>query len=308
MSKLQPSSIENLQGELATCNNVDDVDLSQLSRLVEHVPEDMTATVEAGMTLVDFQQHLAKGGQWLPLDPPNPESVTIGDLLAKNLNGPRRFGCGTVRDWLIGMTVVLPDGRLVKNGGKVVKNVAGFDLCRLFIGAQNTLGVIVEATFKLQPLPEAEAHLAKRFDALGQAEECLGHIWNSDLQPNVLDLHRMDDGPLTMVVSIAGPSADVTAQSDQLMALGFEAGATLDYDAKSRSRTNTSKSVAPGKLIGTLAQLSETDFVARAGNGLIYFEGESSGAEERSAELVELELRLKREFDPENKMPKLQRR
>ena len=260
------------------------------------------------MTLVDFQQHLAKGGQWLPLDPPNPESVTIGDLLAKNLNGPRRFGCGTVRDWLIGMTVVLPDGRLVKNGGKVVKNVAGFDLCRLFIGAQNTLGVIVEATFKLQPLPEAEAHLAKRFDALGQAEECLGHIWNSDLQPNVLDLHRMDDGPLTMVVSVAGPSADVTAQSDELMALGFEAGATLDYDAKYRSRTNTWKSVAPGKLIGTLGQLLETDFVARAGNGLIYFEGESSGAEERSAELMELELRLKQEFDPENKMPKLQRR
>jgi len=308
MSKLRPLNIENLQGELATCNKVDDVDLSQLSRLVEHVPEDMTATVEAGMTLVDFQQHLAKGGQWLPLDPPNPESVTIGDLLAKNLNGPRRFGCGTVRDWLIGMTVVLPDGRLVKNGGKVVKNVAGFDLCRLFIGAQNTLGVIVEATFKLQPLPEAEAHLAKRFDALGQAEECLGYIWNSDLQPNVLDLHRMDDGPLTMVVSVAGPSADVTAQSDELMALGFEAGATLDYDAKYRSRTNTSKSVAPGKLIGTLGQLSETDFVARAGNGLIYFEGESSGAEERSAELVELELRLKQEFDPENKMPKLQRR
>jgi len=308
MSKLRPLNIENLQGELATCNKVDDVDLSQLSRLVEHVPEDMTATVEAGMTLVDFQQHLAKGGQWLPLDPPNPESVTIGDLLAKNLNGPRRFGCGTVRDWLIGITVVLPDGRLVKNGGKVVKNVAGFDLCRLFIGAQNTLGVIVEATFKLQPLPEAEAHLAKRFDALGQAEECLGHIWNSDLQPNVLDLHRMDDGPLTMVVSVAGPSADVTAQSDELMALGFEGGATLDYDAEYRSRTNTWKSVAPGKLIGTLGQLSETDFVARAGNGLIYFEGESSGAEERSAELVELELRLKQEFDPENKMPKLQRR
>ena len=308
MIKLQPSSIENLQGELATCNKVDDVDLSQLSRLVEHVPEDMTATVEAGMTLVDFQQHLAKGGQWLPLDPPNPELVTIGDLLAKNLNGPRRFGCGTVRDWLIGMTVVLPDGRLVKNGGKVVKNVAGFDLCRLFIGAQNTLGVIVEATFKLQPLPEAEAHLAKRFDALDQAEECLGHIWNSDLQPNVLDLHRMDDGPLTMVVSVAGPSADVTAQSDELMALGFEAGATLDYDAEYRSRTNTWKSVAPGKLIGTLGQLPETDFVARAGNGLIYFEGESSGVEERSAELVELELRLKQEFDPENKMPKLQRR
>ena len=308
MSKLRPLNIENLQGELATCNKVDDVDLSQLSRLVEHVPEDMTATVEAGMTLVDFQQHLAKGGQWLPLDPPNPESVTIGDLLAKNLNGPRRFGCGTVRDWLIGMTMVLPDGRMVKNGGKVVKNVAGFDLCRLFIGAQNTLGVIVEATFKLQPLPEAEAHLAKRFDALGQAEECLGYIWNSDLQPNVLDLHRMDDGPLTMVVSVAGPSADVTAQSDELMAVGFEAGATLDYDAKYRSRTNTWKSVAPGKLIGTLGQLLETDFVARAGNGLIYFEGESSGAEERSAELVELELRLKQEFDPENKMPKLQRR
>ena len=96
--------------------------------------------------------------------------------------------------------------------------------------------------------------MAKRFDALGQAEECLGHIWNSDLQPNVLDLHRMDDEPLTMVVSVAGPSADVTAQSDELMALGFEAGATLDYDAKYRSRTNH-RNCCPRKIDRHLGQL-----------------------------------------------------
>ena len=211
---LNPESIEQLQTQLAQAQQVGVVSLQGVARLVEHVPEDMTATVEAGMTLAELQERLARGGQWLPVDPPDPGSVTIGDLLANNLHGPRRFGCGTVRDWLIGMAVVLPDGRLVRNGGKVVKNVAGFDLCRLFIGAQHSLGVIVEATFKLQPLPESEAHLAKRFDALGQAEDCLEQIWSSALQPVVLDLHRIDGDGLTMVVSVAGPDADVAAQAD----------------------------------------------------------------------------------------------
>ena len=308
MSLLRPSNVANLLAEIVNCEKVDDIDLSEVSRLVEHVPEDMTATVEAGMSLADFQQQLAKGGQWLPVDPPNPDSVTIGELLANNLNGPRRFGCGTVRDWLIGVAVVLPDGRLIRNGGKVVKNVAGFDLCRLFIGAQNTLGIIVEATFKLQPLPEAEMHLAKRFESLGQAEACLEHIWDSTLQPIVLDLHRIDGSDLTMVVSFAGPSADVTFQSEELIAMGFEDGVSLDYDARFRSKKHTWKSIAPGNLINSLSQLPRSNFVARAGNGLIYHDGEPCvGEEDSSLELNGLERRLKQEFDPENKLPELRR-
>ena len=137
---LEPKSIDHLQQLLKDSQQVETVALPNIANLIEHVPEDMTATVEAGMTVVEVQRLLAKGGQWLPVDPPNPESVTVGDLLSENLNGPRRFGCGTIRDWVIGMAMVLPDGTLIRNGGKVVKNVAGFDLCRLFIGAQNTLG------------------------------------------------------------------------------------------------------------------------------------------------------------------------
>ena len=148
---LRPGSISELQKLLPQSQRVADVSLEAVAEFVEHVPEDMTATVQAGMCLAVFQKRLAASGQWLPVDPPNPESVTVSELLSKKLSGPRRFGCGTVRDWLIGLAVVLPDGRLIRNGGKVVKNVAGFDLCRLFVGARDTLGSIVEAAFKVLP-------------------------------------------------------------------------------------------------------------------------------------------------------------
>ena len=206
---IKPDSISELQELLPQSQRVDEVSLEAVAELIEHVPEDMTATVQAGMTLAEFQSRLASANQWLPIDPPQPDSVSIGELLAGNLNGPRRFGCGTIRDWVIGMAVVLPDGRLIRNGGKVVKNVAGFDLCRLFVGAKNELAIIVEAAFKLLPLPEAEAHLAKRCESLGQADELLDKIWTSDLQPTVLDLYRIDGEPLTLVRhrSITTPSS-----------------------------------------------------------------------------------------------------
>ena len=116
----------------------------------------MTATVETGITLAEFQRQTGKCGQWLAIDPPNPETATIADIINDNTSGPRRFGCGTIRDYLIGLTVVLADGTIIHSGGKVVKNVAGYDLMKLFVGAQGTVGVVVEATFKLRPLPESE--------------------------------------------------------------------------------------------------------------------------------------------------------
>jgi len=163
---LKPNSIAELQELLPQSQRFDGVSLEAVAELIEHVPEDMTAIAQAGMTLADFQSRLAKAGQWLPVDPPHPQAVTIGELLAGDLNGPRRFGCGTIRDWVIGMSVVLPDGRLIRNGGKVVKNVAGFDLCRLFVGAKNELGIIVEAAFKLLPMPEAEAQTCTESTAI----------------------------------------------------------------------------------------------------------------------------------------------
>lgn len=305
---LEPKSIDHLQQLLKDSQQVETVALPNIANLIEHVPEDMTATVEAGITVAELQRLLAKGGQWLPVDPPNPESVTVGDLLSENLSGPRRFGCGTIRDWVIGMAMVLPDGTLIRNGGKVVKNVAGFDLCRLFIGAQNTLGIIVEATFKLQPLPEAEVHLAKQFGSLGQAEECLEKIWNSELQPVVLDLHRLDEEAITLVVGFAGPSADVTAQKVELSEQGFGEVNSLAYDERFRSQPHSTKSVAPGNLFNALNELGDAEFVARAGNGVVCFLGDPPDeAKSTSTDLSELERRLKKEFDPENKLPTFRR-
>ena len=135
---LRPQSREDLSallaGNFASGGKVEKVDLSAIASLVEHQPEDMTASVEAGMTLRIFQEGLRASGQWLPIDPPN-ENITIGDLLAFDVNGSRRLGYGTIRDYLIGIRVAMADGTVIKAGGKVVKNVAGYDLCKLFIGA-----------------------------------------------------------------------------------------------------------------------------------------------------------------------------
>src|SRR5206468_10390855 len=122
-----------------------------------HAPEGRTVTGKSGVTLRVLRAELAKRGQWLPIDPPRPERLTIRELLEENASGPRRFGWGTIRDYLIGIRVALADGRMIKSGGKAVKNVAGYDLAKVFIGSRGTLGVAAVATFKLRPLPEAEA-------------------------------------------------------------------------------------------------------------------------------------------------------
>jgi FAD/FMN-containing dehydrogenase len=105
------------------------------------------------MTLRDFQNHLAQAGQWLPIDPPDDGNITLGGAVATGSNGPQSFGYGPVRSFVIGMRAVLADGRKIKAGGNVVKNVAGYDLCKLFTGSYGTLGIITELTFKLRPLP-----------------------------------------------------------------------------------------------------------------------------------------------------------
>jgi glycolate oxidase FAD binding subunit len=148
-----------------------------LSRLLEHEPADLTCRVEAGMRLGDLQAVLKKHGQRLPLDPPHPEEATVGGVLAANTNGLGRGRYGTVRDWVIGITVLYPVGspaRVARAGGKVVKNVAGYDLMKLHIGALGTLGVIAEVNFKVQTMPEASADLLARFDTPAAALRC-GH-------------------------------------------------------------------------------------------------------------------------------------
>jgi glycolate oxidase FAD binding subunit len=127
-----------------------------LDRVLAYEPADMTVTVEAGCSLATLGDALGASGQWLPIDPPRPARTTVGGLVAANLSGPLRASHGTVRDLLIGIAVVGSEGALVRGGGRVVKNVAGYDLPKLHVGALGSLGVIVEVTFKVRPRPPRE--------------------------------------------------------------------------------------------------------------------------------------------------------
>jgi glycolate oxidase FAD binding subunit len=139
------------------------VSLRRMNRVLEHVSGDMTATVEPGCTVADFQRRLAEHGQRLAVEPLFPERATIGGILACNDSGPLRVRFGSLRDLLIGVTLALPDGTLARSGGKVVKNVAGYDLPKLAIGSLGTLGIITQAIFRLHPLPKAEQTLSFEF-------------------------------------------------------------------------------------------------------------------------------------------------
>ena len=131
------------------------LETSGINETLDHEPDDMTATVDAGVTLGALQAKLAERGQRLPIDPPIEEGAdaTIGGLLAINAYGPMRHVYGTLRDWVIGMRVAHPDGTVTKSGGRVVKNVSGYDMHKLHIGALGSLGIITQATFKLAPHP-----------------------------------------------------------------------------------------------------------------------------------------------------------
>jgi glycolate dehydrogenase FAD-binding subunit len=175
--------------------------LKRLDRLIEHEPADLTATAEAGMTLEAFQAALGQRGQWLSLDPPNPREGTLGGILASNASGPRRHLYGTARDLLIGLTMVLADGSVVRGGGKVVKNVAGYDLPKLAIGSYGTLGVIVEATVKLRPRPDTDRLIVASFERVKDAGQGARAVMASDLIPSALDLL---DGEALRALALGG--------------------------------------------------------------------------------------------------------
>ena len=133
------------------------VSTSRLNQIIEHEPADLIAIAQAGVKLVDFNTKLKENGQWLPLDPADDGRATIGGVVATGLGGAQQFGYGRPRGSVIGMKVVMADGSVIKAGGRVVKNVAGYDLCKLFTGSYGTLGVITEVNFKLRPRPAREA-------------------------------------------------------------------------------------------------------------------------------------------------------
>jgi glycolate oxidase FAD binding subunit len=158
------------------------VDLRSMSRITEYVPADLTIHVEAGVTLEQLQRTLLENNQFLPLDPWNGPSATIGGIAAVNAQGPFR-AIGTIRDWIIGMKVVEVDGRMSKAGGRVVKNVTGYDLQKLYTGSLGTLAVIVEISLKLRAAFARIATAVGRFGDLESAAACVTAVRKSVLQP-----------------------------------------------------------------------------------------------------------------------------
>jgi glycolate oxidase FAD binding subunit len=201
--------------------------LSRLNRVVEHEPADLTLTCQAGIALDQLQRHLGKHGQFVPLGPPQGEKATVGGILSANASGPSRHAYGGPRDLTIGLRVVTADGRLTKTGGRVVKNVAGYDLCKLYIGSLGTLGVIVEATFKLAPLPNAEHTIIAAFRTPAQA--C---AFARDLRPRGLALrapHLLNPA----AASLAGQAA-ASLTPDALCALVLDLAGTPQAIERSR--------------------------------------------------------------------------
>jgi len=217
--------------------------LARLNRILEHEPGDLTVTVEAGLTFDSLQAELGKRGQWLSLDPGSADRATVGGILASNASGPRRHLYGTARDLVIGLTVIGADGGVVRGGGKVVKNVAGYDLPKLYIGSFGTLGVLVEATFKLRPRPDVDRLVIVRFERLKDAGLAARAVLGSDLIPSALELvdgealRRLGHGGgAALLVGLDGIAEQVDWEVGELgRVLGpLGAGATTVLDAAER--------------------------------------------------------------------------
>lgn len=312
---IRPLNLTDLKASISDAHDrgekVTGIELGALDRILAHSPEDMTVTVESGITLARLQPELARRSQWLPIDPPNPGNLTVGALLAINASGPRRYGCGMIRDHLIGIKIVLADGRLVKSGGKVVKNVAGYDLARLFIGSHGSLGVIVEATFKLRPLPEVEQFVRLRCGSMENAARLIESVIESEVTPIVLDVHNVgcgdspQSGAAFVVVGFAGTREEVDWQMARTGELGLDEPSTLDYEQSFWSGDVLPRrlSVRPSCIAEALRELAGAPFVARAGNGVIYHRGMFPPAE--SEVPVALMRRVKETFDPKHIFPEL---
>ena len=162
------------------------VDVSRLNRVVSHNPADLTATVQAGITMAALQRILGEHRQFLALDPPLPQRATVGGTLATAVSGPLKWQYGSPRDLVIGMKVVQADGKVTKSGGQVVKNVSGYDMSRLHIGGLGTLGVIAEASFKLTPLPSHQATVVAAYEASGPCVAAGLDVFRSDFLPLAL--------------------------------------------------------------------------------------------------------------------------
>ncbi|MGP3928647.1 FAD-binding oxidoreductase [Nonomuraea sp. KM88] len=189
------------------------LDMCCMNEIIEHAAGDLVVRAQAGVTMDALAAALADKGQELALDPPFAEHTTVGGTLATATAGPRAFRYGTARDLLIGITVVLPDGTVAKSGGKVVKNVAGYDLGKLFTGSRGTLGVIAEATFRLHPLPAQRLWIVTGTKVADLTGETLRRLAVSQAEPSAVDIDCLDGRYATIAVLVEGSAAGQRAEA-----------------------------------------------------------------------------------------------
>jgi len=268
----------------------------KLNRLIAHRHGDMTVTAEAGMPLADLNRQLAHHRQYLPVESAF-ERATIGGIVATNDAGPMRHRFGTPRDLLIGVTLAMTDGRLVKAGGTVVKNVAGYDLGKLVSGSHGTLAAIVDATFKLLPIPLASTTLVATYADGNALAHDVAALSASQVELAAFDMCVSSEGRWILLMRMASSPAATAAQADEARRLLSSAPAAVSGDEErslweeqirapwEEGGTIVRLSWLPSKLPAIVALLSRlrqhgcqvATFTARAiGSGLVRLEGEES--------------------------------
>ncbi len=187
------------------------VDTSRMDAVLAHVAGDLVVTAQAGLRMADLQTALAPHRQRLALD----STGTVGGTIATAASGPLRYRYGSVRDLLIGITVVLADGTVTRSGGTVVKNVAGYDLGKLYTGSLGTLGVITEAVFRLHPLPQASRWITVRAADAARAATAIAAIRASQHDPAALEVDRdASGGPVTVGIALEGVAGGIDTRAD----------------------------------------------------------------------------------------------
>jgi len=261
----------------------------RLTQSIQHFAGDLVATLPAGVTLAEANAALGRERQWLPLDPPHADRATIGGIVAANDSGPRRQQYGAPRDLIIGVEVALADGRVARAGGRVVKNVAGYDLSRLLCGSFGALGVITSATFKLTPMPPASTTLVVTPRDLAHAQALTAAIAAAPLTPTALEVALFPLRLLVRFETTAQAAARQSAIARELAERGGAATEALEAHPETQAwsdheaavwgggGTIVKISVLPTEMAATLGELSsassnrmEVAAIGRSALGVFY--------------------------------------
>jgi glycolate oxidase FAD binding subunit len=239
---------------------------ARLNRVVEHAWADLTVTVEAGCTIKELQSTLAQHGQRLAIDVLWPDRATVGGILSTNDSGALRLRYGALRDLIIGITLVLPDGTIARSGGKVVKNVAGYDLPKLATGALGTLGVITQATFRLHPLPHGKRTLTILPRRVAEAQRLLLALQDTSLALAAMQIRCGASMPPEMDILLEGTEAGMEAQAARIRAAARPAAVKEGSDAVWRAREEASAGAALAKFSLLPSQIADAiAAIGRAG-------------------------------------------